>query len=155
MRSLVKAGLKAAIRTTPNHFGTGQCPSSLPRHRKSHRLQDLSSTEHADIGVGVLSGILYRTQCIKVARLIEQRSRGRGGQAWVVNFYKTVFEKKRGFYSYTKAEKARKWKDESVIEEYEKEKRENRYLVQSRNRLLHLYDLVSFRPIPRTDPPST
>jgi ribosomal protein S4 len=91
----------------------------------------------------VISGILYRTQCIKIARLLAEKGRGQGGQAWVVNFYKNVFEKKKGLNTYSVQQKKEKWKDQKIVEEYEEEKRAHRWLVQSRNRLLRLYDVVS------------
>jgi hypothetical protein len=91
----------------------------------------------------VLYGILYRAQCIKIARLLEAKGRGSGGQKWVIAFYKQIFEKKKGFDHYSQAEKKVKWADARIIADYEKDKKDNRWLVQSKNRLLRLYDLVS------------
>jgi hypothetical protein len=108
--------------------------------------QNMQVMESRNKGTTVLSGILYRMQCVKISRLIAERSRGRGGQAWVIHFYKNVFEKKKGFYHYTAQEKQKKWKEDKVVEEFEEGKKAHRWLVQSRNRLLRLYDMVSHHP---------
>jgi hypothetical protein len=73
---------------------------------------------------------------------VEQKSKGVGGQAWVTKFYRDVFEKKKGFDHYEAADKERKWKEAVIQREFEMEKKENRWLIQSRNRLLRLYNLV-------------
>jgi hypothetical protein len=75
--------------------------------------------------------------------LIEEKSKGAGGQSWIQNFNKSVFEKKKGFYHYARADKKKKWEEPSIQREFDKDKKENRWLVQSRNRLLRLYDMVS------------
>jgi hypothetical protein len=104
----------------------------------------LYQSESRNIGGTVLSGILYRIQCIKVSRLIEAKSKGVGGQRWIGKFYKTVFEKKMGFENLSRNEKEKKWEEEAMLMAYEKDRKENRWLVQSKNRLMKLYDLVKF-----------
>jgi hypothetical protein len=104
--------------------------------------QNLRLTETQNKGWSVLSGLLFRSQCIKVSRLLERKSRGPGGQRRVIAFYRQVFEKKKGFDGLSEAEKKARWKQETIMKEYDEEKKSNRWLVQSRNRLLRLYDLV-------------
>ena len=61
---------------------------------------------------------------------------------WVTNCYKSVFESKKGFAAYSRMDKEAKWGQPQIKEGYELYKRSNRGLVQSRNPLLHVYDMV-------------
>jgi hypothetical protein len=101
--------------------------------------------ENQDIGEAVLSGILFRMQSIKLARLIETRKQGRGGGEWYKSFQKTVFQKQTGMDQLAKRELSARWKDKATIKKFEDYQKENRWLVVSRNRLLQLYDIVSER----------
>src|SRR5262249_30066876 len=110
----------------------------------AHLIQNLDAVEYGDIGDSVLAGILYRVQCVKLAKIIEQRRKGSGGQKWLDGVFKKVFERKKRFHAYSRKRKTVKRTDPKIREGFEQYKKDCRYLTTSRNRLMTLYDLVEY-----------
>jgi hypothetical protein len=109
--------------------------------------QSLRLVECHSSGVTVLSGILYRMQCIKMSLLFETRRQGRGGRDWVVKFNKNVFERKIGLHRLPSKEKKIRWLDPETLEQFEQHKKDHRWLVQSRNRLTLVYNAFGFAAV--------
>jgi hypothetical protein len=98
--------------------------------------------EDHNTGLALLSGILFRMQCIKLAMVTKANAKGQGGRGRTDAYNREIFERQCGMHIMSPQEKKVKWAQPAVIAKFDAFKVDNRWLVQSRNRLMDLYNLV-------------